>query len=324
MPDLHQIHATTIVVSPTAPWIVFANSLLTDLTMWNYVIPYFLQSGYNVLAHSQRGHGQSTLPPASTSVRQTTIPSLAYDIAHLIHILEIGSPIHSIIGVSQGGAAALAFSALAAFFPSSSLPSPLPTTKSIIACDTSPRTPASNKTAWEERTSLVYGTKISFDDSPMALDEEFATHLGMPRLATVTVPRWFPAGSPLTLPPSPSDTPRPERAEWVANLIKRTPPRGFVPGAQALAEYDLLSESDLEKGILGSAFNTPDAPKVLLLAGALDGAGRVGQGLRGLAERWANVRNGVQYAEIEHAGHLPMIDQPEKWWSVVGKFLQDL
>jgi len=174
---------------------------------------------------------------------------------------------------------------------------------------------------------LAYGTNISLDDSSfssMALDEEFATHLGMSRLATVTVPRWFPAGSPLTL-PSPSDTPRPERAEWVSNLIKRTPPRGFAAGAQALAEYDLLSESDLEKGILGSAFNTPDAPKVLLLAGALDGGGKVGQGLRGLAERWANVRRGaIQYAEIERAGHLPMIDQPEKWWSVVSKFLQDL
>ncbi len=108
-------------------------------------------------------------------------------------------------------------------------------------------------------------------------------------------------------------------------FIRRTPPRGFAAGAQALAEYDLLSESDLKKGILGSAFNTPDAPKVLLLAGALDGAGKVGQGLRGLAERWANVRRGaIQYAEIERAGHLPMIDQPEKWWSVVSKFLQDL
>jgi len=156
------------------------------------------------------------------------------------------------------------------------------------------------------------------------LDEEFATHLGMSRLANVTVPRWFPAGSPLT-PLLPSDTPRPERTEWVSNLIKHTPPRGFVAGAQALAEYDLLSESDPEKGILGTVFNTPDAPKVLLLAGALDGAGKVGQGLRGLAERWENVRKGtVQYAEIERAGHLPMIDQPEKWWSVVCKFLQDL
>lgn len=35
------------------------------------VIPRFLQSGCNVLAHSQRRHGQST------STSQTTIPSLA-------------------------------------------------------------------------------------------------------------------------------------------------------------------------------------------------------------------------------------------------------
>ncbi|KAK2459973.1 hypothetical protein APHAL10511_007979 [Amanita phalloides] len=322
----HKIHATTIITSHTAPWIVFANSLLTDLTMWNYVIPYFLQNHFNVLVHSQRGHGQSGLPPASPSTRRTTIPALAYDIAHLINALEIRSTIHAIIGVSQGGAAALAFSALPAFFPFTSLPSPLPKTKSIIACDTSARTPAGNKTAWEERASLVYGTKISFDDYPPSsstmLDDEFATHLGMSRLASITVPRWFPAGSPLSASPPP--TSNPERAAWVSSLIKCTPPSGFVAGAQALAGYDLLSEADPEKGILGSAFNTPEAPKILLMAGALDGAGKVGQGLRAMAERWANIRGGVQYAEIEQSGHLPMIDQPEKWWSVVGKFLQEV
>jgi len=38
----HTIHAVTLTTSPTAPWLVFANSLLTDWTVWNYIIPYFL------------------------------------------------------------------------------------------------------------------------------------------------------------------------------------------------------------------------------------------------------------------------------------------
>jgi pimeloyl-ACP methyl ester carboxylesterase len=318
----HLIHAATNIVSPTAPWVVFANGLLTNLTMWNYVIPYFIQAGYNVLVHSQRGHGKSTLPDPSPSKRQTTIPSQAYDIAHLIHALQI-SPIHSVIGVSQGGATALAFSALPAFFPSTSLPSPLPTTKSIIACASSARTAAGNKAAWEERASLAYGIKISFDDPSTTLDDEYATHIGMSRLAAITVPRWFPPGSALS-PASPSGASGLERAAWVSSLVTHTPPRGFLAGAQALAEYDLLSESDLEKGILGSAFNNPDAPQVLLLAGALDGGGKVARGFRGLAERWAEVRPGVQYTEMEGLGHIPMIEQPEEWWKVVGDFLQKL
>lgn len=318
----HIIHAVTIIVSPTAPWVVFSNGLVTNLTMWNYVIPFFIQSGYNVLVHSQRGHGKSSLPTAS----QTTIPSLAYDIAHLIHALHIRSPIHSVIGVSQGGATALAFSALPAFFPSTSLPSPLPTTKSIIACDNSARTPAGNKAAWEERAGVAYNTNISFDDpslSPTTLDDEFATHIGMSRLASITIPRWFLPGSPLS-PLSPSSPPHLERAEWLSSIIKNTSPRGFVAGARALAEYDLLSESDPERGIFGSAFNTPDAPKVLLLAGALDGGGKVAQGLRNLAETWSKVREGVQFTEMEGAGHIPMVEKPEEWWKVVGEFLQDL
>ena len=88
----HLVHAAAVIVSPTAPWVVFANGLLTNLTMRNHVIPYFIQAGYNVLVHSQRGHGKSTLPDPSPSKRQTTIPSQAYDIAHLIHVFQI-SPI---------------------------------------------------------------------------------------------------------------------------------------------------------------------------------------------------------------------------------------
>ncbi|KAK2459974.1 hypothetical protein APHAL10511_007980 [Amanita phalloides] len=132
---------------------------------------------------------EGTVILAFRSPIKTAIPALAYDITHLIGVRSI---IHAIIGVSQGGAAVLAFSSLPAFFPFTSLPSPLPKTKTIIACDTSARTPAGNKTAWEEHASLAHGTKISFDDYPPSsttLDDEFATHLGMSRLASITIPR---------------------------------------------------------------------------------------------------------------------------------------
>lgn len=113
----------------------------------NYVIPYFLQNQFNILTHSQRA-----IHPSSS----------------------FATPVHAIIGVSQGAAATLAFT------PSSSLPSPLPTTKSITACDTSLRTAPGNQHEWEERASLAYCAKISFDvypplSSSTTLDDEFAT-----------------------------------------------------------------------------------------------------------------------------------------------------
>ncbi|KAG6806672.1 hypothetical protein H0H93_002630, partial [Arthromyces matolae] len=98
MPDSHKIHAITITTSPDAPWIVFANSLLTNLHMWEFIIPHLISSSpnlvtgksrkpYNILIHSQRGHGQSTVPPVPT-----TIPSLASDIAYLLSTLNIPTP----------------------------------------------------------------------------------------------------------------------------------------------------------------------------------------------------------------------------------------
>ncbi|KAF4618171.1 hypothetical protein D9613_011651 [Agrocybe pediades] len=116
----HVIHATTIISSPDAPWLVFSNSLLTDLSMWNYIAPHF-SSNY-ILLHSQRGHGQSTLPEHS-SQRPVTIPLLATDIANLLEAHSIPTPVHAVIGVSQGAS--------------------------------SSATPPGNKEAWEERIRLV-------------------------------------------------------------------------------------------------------------------------------------------------------------------------
>ncbi|KAG6894400.1 hypothetical protein C0992_006248, partial [Termitomyces sp. T32_za158] len=85
LPTSHTIHAITITTSTDAPWIVFSNSLLTDLHMWDPIIPHLISDSsntvtgksrnpFNVLIHSQRGHGKSTLPISPTA---TTIPALA-------------------------------------------------------------------------------------------------------------------------------------------------------------------------------------------------------------------------------------------------------
>ncbi|KAG5637250.1 hypothetical protein H0H81_005248 [Sphagnurus paluster] len=311
----HTIHAVTLVSSPTAPWIAFTNSLLTDLSMWGYLIPFLLASSdstkrpYNILLHSQRGHGQSTLPSSAT-----TIPSLATDLTHLLAHLSIPTPLHAVIGVSQGGAAALAVARSHAHL-----------TRAVVACDTGPRTPAGNRAAWAGRVGLVHGVAdgaVGAEDiwggegnAELGKGAEYAAKVGMGHLAGVTVPRWFPAGSKCA-------TERAERHSWVAQMVERTPVAGFVAGAGALAEYDVSQADENGKELYNSTIE-----RVLLVAGSLDGGGNVGKGLQRLRDEWNAVRVAsgqvapVEYLEITGAGHLPMVDETERFAEALRGFL---
>lgn len=44
-----------------APWLVFSNSVMTDLTVWDAQAA-LLSANYRILRYDQRGHGQSSLP----------------------------------------------------------------------------------------------------------------------------------------------------------------------------------------------------------------------------------------------------------------------
>lgn len=144
--------------SMTAPWIVLVNSLMTNLTMWDSVVP-ALSARFNILSYDQRGHGSSAVPP-----KPCTIPELADDIAFLLDSLAVKKA-YAVIGVSQGGATALSFG----------LRHP-DRYERLVACDTQPSTPAANVAAWDERIAL-------------------ARSKGMAELAAATVPRWYGEGS---------------------------------------------------------------------------------------------------------------------------------
>lgn len=298
--------------------------------MWNYIIPYFLdlpsstttrpdstseKQTYNILLHSQRGHGLSTLPSASNPHDiLTTIPLLATDIANLLSALSIPTPVHSVIGVSQGGAASLAFAALYGGSRSNG----------IVACDTAPRTPVGNKEAWAERIRLASGP------FPQAInttaDEEYAMHIGMRKLANVTVPRWFPAGSFCAADSVAGD----KRRKWVEDMVERTKFDGFVQGAIALSEYDVTSMQPSTPNQAGfneaKSLLTSSVKNVLLLAGTLDGGGKVANVLRDLQLTWNAAvpeTTSIQFVGIEGAGHLPMIDSPEIFCQQLGKWLSE-
>ena len=272
---------------------------------------------YNILLHSQRGHGLSTLPPRTESQeRLTTIPLLATDINHLLEALDIPIPVHSVIGVSQGGATTLAFGNLYG-----------DKTRSIVACGTAPSTAAGNKEAWEERTTLVCGS-CSYDwhERPGNIDiEAYGREVGMRKLAKISIPRWFPEGSSCH-PGSDLDS-EDGRILWLEEMIAKTDVKGFFHGAKALGSYNVLEiQSPVQSGKVTRLFDSR-MEKVLLVAGKLDGRGRVGKGLREFKERWKNTireergKRSVEFVEMADTGHLPMIESAKAFCEVIGPFL---
>lgn len=64
----------------------------------------------------------------------------------------------------------------------------------------------------------------------------------------------------------------------------------------------------------------------MLVAGTLDGGGKIGEGLLNLTEKWNTIRRennqtDVQFTRIEKAGHLPMVDETEYFAAELRCFL---
>lgn len=79
----------------TGPVVVFANSLGTDLHLWDPILPY-LPEGLRLLRYDKRGHGQTSVPPAP--YRMGTLVS---DAETLLDHLNIRDCVF--VGLSIGG-----------------------------------------------------------------------------------------------------------------------------------------------------------------------------------------------------------------------------
>ncbi len=86
------------------PAVIFANSLGTDLTIWDDVVER-LPAGYAIIGYDKRGHGLSAMPTA-----KITIQDHAADLIALADHLELSSFV--ICGVSVGGLIAQAVATL--------------------------------------------------------------------------------------------------------------------------------------------------------------------------------------------------------------------
>jgi 3-oxoadipate enol-lactonase len=140
-----------------APWIIFSNSLATNLSMWEPQVA-ALKDRFRLLRYDQRGHGGSDAPSG-----RYTFDELIADGLGLLDALAIARP--HWVGLSMGGATGLG---IAERFPNR--------LDRLVVCDTScASTPASSQ-QWEERIAI-------------------AAKQGVEALVEPTVRRWHPANA---------------------------------------------------------------------------------------------------------------------------------
>ncbi|MFC0385372.1 alpha/beta fold hydrolase [Muricoccus vinaceus] len=136
-----------------APWLVFSNSLLTDMRLWDPQVDAFA-AGHRILRYDKRGHGGTEVPDAPASIRQ-----LADDAAALM--AHFGVERATFVGDSIGAATAMLLAARAE-----------PRVAAVVPVDGQPASPPNGAQMWQERIDL-------------------AAREGMSAFAEVTLRRWF-------------------------------------------------------------------------------------------------------------------------------------
>jgi 3-oxoadipate enol-lactonase len=136
-----------------APWLVFSNSLMTDLSLWDDQVAAF-GDRYRILRYDQRGHGRSTVPPGDC-----TFDRLVDDLAALLDHFDVTAA--TVAGVSMGGVTTLG---LAARHPAR--------IARVAICDCQSASSPAGAAAWDDRIAI-------------------AQTGGMEALVEPTVTRWF-------------------------------------------------------------------------------------------------------------------------------------
>jgi len=139
----------------TAPWIVFSNSLATNISMWEPQVA-VLKDRFRILRYDQRGHGGTDAP-----ADRYTFDLLIADALALLDALAIERP--HWIGLSMGGATGLG---IAERFPDR--------LDRVVVCNTACASTPASAQQWEERIAIV-------------------TKEGIEAIVEPTIRRWHPA-----------------------------------------------------------------------------------------------------------------------------------
>ena len=146
-----------------APWLVFSNSLMTDLSLWDDQMAAYV-GRFRILRYDQRGHGGSSVPPGSCH-----FDDLADDLVAVLDAFDV--EVATLVGVSMGGVTVLG---AAARHPAR--------VARVAVCGCQPASTPASAAAWGERIVVAEAG-------------------GMAALVEPTVARWFPPGTAQADPP---------------------------------------------------------------------------------------------------------------------------
>lgn len=238
-----------------APWVVFSNSLMTNLSMWDDQAA-ALKDRFHVLRYDQRGHGGTDAPEGPYS-----LDTLAADVIGLMDAFGIARA--HFVGLSMGGMTAVLLAQKHA-----------KRFDRIVPCDCGPASTPQSAQQWAERIAL-------------------AKSGGMEALVEQTIARWCP----------PEFTAANKgRADRLRQMIRTTPLNGFIGCAEALSDFDLRA------GL--PSVNRP----MLFVCGTKDAA------YPGTKALHAGVA-GSKMLDIEGAGHISNVEQPDIFTRIVKDFL---
>ncbi len=133
-----------------APWMVFSNSLVTDLTVWDLQVAAF-SDRYRILRYDQRGHGGTDVPSSGTTIAQ-----LADDAAALMAHFGVTGAVFA--GVSMGAATGFCLAPRA--------PGQI---ARLVASDGQAATAPGGAQAWQDRIDAAWRDGIeAFADATIA------------------------------------------------------------------------------------------------------------------------------------------------------------
>jgi 3-oxoadipate enol-lactonase len=140
------------------PWLVFSNSLMTELSLWDDQVAAF-GDRYRILRYDQRGHGGTDVPAEACNFDE-----LATDLLSLFDTFGVANAV--LVGVSMGGITALRFAGL---YPKR--------VSALVVSDATSAAVAGARVVWQERIDLARQGG------------------GMQVLVKPTIDRWFRPGS---------------------------------------------------------------------------------------------------------------------------------
>lgn len=242
--------------NPEGRPVVFANSLGTDLRLWDQVLP-LLPQGLKYIRYDKRGHGLTELTPAPYSMG-----TLVRDVERLMDHLAVKDALF--VGLSIGGMIAQGLAVKR-----------MDLVRAMVLSNTGAK--IGQPAMWDDRIAAVKAG-------------------GIEALADSIMERWFSA-------------PFRKTAEFHAwrNMLVRQPAEGYTGCSAAISGTDFYTPT--------SGLRLP----TLGIAGSDDGSTPPD-----LVRETVDLIPGSQFHLIRKAGHLPCVEQPEEYATVLTKFMQDV